>query len=85
MIYIVTWIISNIISDKCPAGFVADEYGRRFPLEHRFQIQCWEPNATKMKRQFNEMDSALAFYNKALDRVDSVRIDSLPVTALNKK
>ncbi len=86
MIYVVTWIVSNIINIGCPFYYTTDEYGGRFPKDHKYTAHCLDYKKTAMKKEFSDRDSAFAFYNKAYNntRIDSLQLDSIHITALKR-
>jgi hypothetical protein len=86
MIYVVTWIITNLINGGCPLYYTTDDYGRRIPKDHKYMIHCWDIKKTEMKKEFSDRDSAVAFYSRAYNnpKVDSLRMDSVHITALKK-
>lgn len=79
-IYIVTWLLANLVSDPCPDRNRTDEFGRDSNtfcavLHAHYEYE----NHT---RSFFVRDSAFAFYERAKNEYDlsEVEIDSLELT-----
>lgn len=79
MVYIVTWIITNVIGVNGPVKFTTDEYGRRKPVNYQYSIKYWEQSRIEMTKEFTERDSAISFYISGFNKVDAMYIDSMHV------
>ena len=79
MIYVVTWIVTNVIGIHSPVKYSTDEFGRRKPVDHQYLIKYWDETSIKMTKEFNERDSAISFYKRGYNKVDDMNVDSVYV------
>lgn len=95
-IYIVSWVVSSMVSDVCPeeTTMVRDEFGRERPM----RVGCTalhykRVSGPRQERRFAERYMAVEFYEKAKlesedgwpmlwkSEIDSVKLDSIGVVS----
>ena len=89
MKYIVLWCLIHTVIIPCPHKPNIDEFDRVTNSMIQTLELCWETETTHHSKQFQDRDSAIMFYNKAMTesnywnsqipRVASVELDSIVI------
>lgn len=71
--YIVTWTISTTIMVSCPSEPKADEFGALPTYTTSCAVMHTQTFDKKHSKEFFIRDSAMSFYKRGLDKIESQR------------
>ncbi len=84
--YIITWVISTLVSMPCPDANKTDAYGVRINNYQSCAVYHFRLDNDTLSKKFTNRDLAIEFYNGAKNRVTvsisgitSTRIDSVKI------